>query len=80
MKAIEFVTKIKHRAIQIPNKFKYPENVKAKVIILIPDPDDQGNYNKQNLMIAFTDAAKKGVFQNISDSVAWQKQMRDDWE
>jgi len=61
-------------------QFKNLENVKAKVILLYSEAQTQGNYDKQKLLLAFAKAQKKGVFQSISNSVTWQKQLRDEWE
>lgn len=80
MQAIEFETLIKHGAIQIPQQFHSMDNVSAKVIVLFSEPETQGNYNKENLLKAFSNAQKIGAFKNITDPVAWQKQLRDEWE
>jgi hypothetical protein len=60
----------------------YPnlDKVKAKVILLYTDKPEQGNYNKQSLLLAFQKATQKGVFQHITNAVQWQKQLRDEWE
>jgi hypothetical protein len=80
MQAIEFETYIHQNSIHIPLQFQHLENRKAKVILLYSEPEKTGNYNKQSLLRAFSKAQQKGVFKNITDSVTWQKQLRDEWE
>ncbi len=80
MQAIEFETYVNHRAIQIPLQYQLIDNAKVKVILLYSEPETKGNYNKQLLLLAFTKAQQKGVFKNITNSVTWQKQSRDEWE
>ncbi len=80
MQAIEFETYVNHRAIQIPMHYQIIDNAKVKVILLYSEPETKGNYNKQLLSLAFTKAQQKGVFKNITNSVTWQKQLRDEWE
>jgi len=46
----------------------------------ISDSKQNGNYNKQQLLLAFERAKQKGVFQNINNSVTWQKKIRNEWE
>jgi len=80
MQAIEFETFINQKAIQIPLQFQYIDNVRVKVILLYSEPENKGNYNKQSLLLAFANAQQKGVFKNITNSITWQKQQRDEWE
>jgi hypothetical protein len=80
MQAIEFETYINHKAIQIPLQFQYIDNVKVKVILLYSEPEKKGNYNKQSLLVSFAKAQQKGVFENINNSITWQKDLRDEWE
>jgi len=80
MQAIEFETYVNHRAIHIPSQYQLIDNAKVKVILLYSEPEKKGNYNKQLLLLAFEKAQQKGVFINISNSVIWQKQLRDEWE
>ncbi len=80
MKAIEFETLIKQNSINIPSQFKNLDDVKAKVILLYSESEKKSNYDKKLLLLAFAKAQKKGLFEEISDSVAWQKQVRDEWE
>jgi hypothetical protein len=49
MQAIEFETYIHQHSISIPLKFRQLENIKAKIIVLY-EPEQQGNYNKQAVM------------------------------
>ncbi|MEY4904999.1 MAG: hypothetical protein RLZZ292_2814 [Bacteroidota bacterium] len=82
MQAIEFETFITHSAIKIPLQFQNLDNLKAKVIVLFsePEPKKEGNYDKGILLLAFSRAQQKGIFKSISNSVTWQKQLRDEWE
>jgi len=80
MQAIEFETTVNQRAIKIPLQYQLKDNAKVKVILLYSEPETKGNYNKQSLLLAFTNARQKGVFRDIKNSVTWQKQLRDEWE
>jgi len=80
MQAIEFETYVDQRAIQIPIQYQLIDHAKVKVILLYSEPEKKGNYNKQSLLLAFAKAQQKGVFKNITNSVTWQKQERDEWE
>lgn len=80
MQAIEFESIIHNKTIQIPFDFNFPENKKVKIIILYPEVDYVGNYNKGNFLHAIANARSAGVFNEIKDSVEWQKKIRDEWE
>jgi len=80
MKAIEFEASIKQSAIKIPLRFRHLNNLKARVIVLYSDINKPGNYDKQKLLLAFHKAQEKGIFNNIEDSINWQKEFRDEWE
>jgi len=57
------------------------KNIEYKIEVKQKTESNQtGNYNKQQLLLAFELAKQKVVFQNISDSVTWQKKIRDEWE
>ena len=56
------------------------DNVNNELIAPIPEPEQQGNYNKQALLDAFAKAQEIVVFKEITDPVVWQKQLRDEWE
>jgi hypothetical protein len=47
---------------------------------LYSESEKKSNYDKQALLLAFSKAQQKGVFENINNSITWQKQMRDEWE
>jgi hypothetical protein len=79
MQAIEFETFISQGLISIPLQY-HLHNVKAKVILLYQDAEQKGNYNKQFLLLAFSQAQQKGVFGTITNSVQWQQNIRNDWE
>jgi hypothetical protein len=38
------------------------------------------NFDKDKLRSAFKDAQNPEIFKQISDSVSWQKELRDEWE
>jgi hypothetical protein len=80
MQAIEFEALISNGQIILPLQYSNLDQVKAKVILLYADAPKQGNYNKQALLLAFQQAAQKGVFHHISNAVAWQQQLRNEWE
>ena len=80
MQAIEFETLINHSSIAIPLQYQEIDNVKAKVIVLFSETEKVGNYNKQNLLNAFAKAQQKGIFNEISNSINWQKDIRNEWE
>ena len=80
MQAIEFEAFIKGGLIQIPSYYQNLDNMKAKVIVLFPFEKTDMNYNKAKLKNAFKKAQEKTVFKTITDSVTWQKQLRDEWE
>ena len=80
MQAIEFETYVNQRAIHIPLEYQISDNAKVKVILLYSEPETERNYNKQLLLLAFTKAQEKGVFKNVTNSVTWQKKLRDEWE
>lgn len=78
MQAIEFNSFISGGMIKIPFDNKLYNNRKVKIIMLFTD--ENGNYDKQDLLLAFENAQKLNVFSKIENSVEWQKQLRDEWE
>jgi len=80
MKAIEFETTIRHGLIHIPSHYKNMENAQAKVIVMVDESSEEGNYDKTLLLEMFENANKAGLFNEMGDSVSWQKQQRNDWE
>lgn len=80
MKAIEFETTIRHGLIHVPSHYKNMENTQAKVIVLVNESSESGNYDKILLLKMFRKANKVGLFNEIVDSVSWQKELRNDWE
>lgn len=80
MKAIEFETTIRRGIIHVPSYIKNMKNTQAKVILMVEDNSETGNYNKALLSKMITKANKMGVFDEIKDSISWQKQQRNDWE
>ena len=80
MQAIEFETYIRGGLIQIPPLYKHLDNLKAKVIILFPMEVYNSNFDKEKLRNAFKNAHTRKVFKSITESVTWQKQIRDEWE
>jgi len=80
MKAIEFNTIIRRGLIHIPAIYKNMKNTKAKVIVLVDETNERGNYDKAALLEMFGKANRLALFSEINDSVTWQKQQRNDWE
>ncbi|MEN8122782.1 MAG: hypothetical protein ABFS35_20745 [Bacteroidota bacterium] len=78
MQAIEFNSFISEGVIKIPFDDKRYNNRKVKVIMLFTE--ENGNYDKQDLLFAFENAQKLNIFSKIENSVEWQKQLRDEWE
>jgi hypothetical protein len=80
MKVIEFETIIRRGLIHVPSFYKSLKNIQAKVIVMIDETNETKNYNKALLLKVFNKANKTGLFNEITDSVSWQKQQRNDWE
>jgi hypothetical protein len=80
MKAIEFETIIKHGLIHVPSNYKNMKNTQAKVIIMVEESPEIENYDKKLLLKMLSKASKSGLFNEMGDSVSWQKQQRNDWE
>jgi len=78
MQAIEFNSLISGGMIKIPFDIKLYNNRKVKIIMLFIEENE--NYDKQDLLLAFENAQKLNVFSKIENSVEWQKQLRDEWE
>ena len=79
MQAIEFISTIKEGIIRIPELYTGYDNQQARVIVLIPSIEHMNN-QKKNLAAIFKKMETKTVFGKIKDPVAWQKQLRDEWE
>jgi hypothetical protein len=80
MKVIEFETIIRRGLIHIPSYYKNMKNIQAKVIVMVDESNEPENYDRVLLLKMFSKANKTGLFNEISDSVNWQKQQRNDWE
>ncbi len=80
MKAIEFETTIRDGLIRVPSSYRNMKNTQAKVIVMVDENHETENYDKKLLLKMFGKANKSGLFNEIVDSVSWQKQQRNDWE
>ena len=80
MKTIEFETTIRDGLIHVPSNYRNMKNTQAKVIIMIDENHETENYDKKLLLKMFSKANKTALFNQISDSVSWQQQQREDWE
>lgn len=80
MKAIEFETTIHKGLIHVPSYYKNMKNTHAKVIVMVSEVSETTNYDKSLLLKILSKANKTGLFDDIGDSVSWQKQQRNDWE
>ena len=80
MKVIEFETIIRRGLIHIPSSYKNMRNIQAKVIVMVDESGGTENYDRVLLLKMFDMANKTGLFNEINDSVNWQKQQRNDWE
>lgn len=80
MRVIEFETTIRRGLIHVPSNYKNMKNTQAKVIVMVSEGADAGNYDKASLSKLLSKANKSGLFNEIVDSVSWQKQQRNDWE
>lgn len=80
MNTIEFESYITQNCIQIPLKYTIIKDTKVKVCLQFPEDVAIGNYNKAALLLAFENIKGNKIFDNITDSSAWQSELRDDWE
>jgi len=80
MKAIEFETTIRDGLIRVPSSYRNMKNTQAKVIVMVDENHETENYDKKLLLKIFSKANKTGLFNEISNSVSWQQQQRNDWE
>ena len=77
---IEFWGKIEDGVIRLPAEYlgKY-SGLDAKILIMAKPQLDLED-KKARLKSAFANISERNIFQNISDPVRWQKNMRDEWE
>jgi len=80
MKAIEFETTIRDGLIRVPSNYKNMKNTQAKVTVVFNENHETENYDKKLLLKMFSKANKSGIFNEIVDSVSWQKHQRNEWE
>lgn len=80
MKSIKFETIIRQGVIEIPKQYKNLTNPHAKVIVIVNEDVEKANFDKDALSGIIIEANRIGLFKDLSDSVAWQKNQRDDWE
>lgn len=79
MQAIEFTSTIKDGVISLPQEYLVHENKQARVIVLLK-PTKILRPQKQRLADIFARMHQRTMFRKIADPVAWQKQLRDEWE
>jgi hypothetical protein len=79
MKAIEFQTLVNNGEIKIPKQYDI-NNETVKVIVLYDGARSLKNYDKNNLISAFSHAKEMEPFKKIEDSILWQKESRNEWE
>lgn len=80
MQSFEFETYISHNCINIPIIYPQLNNHKAKINIELTDINNNGNYNKSELVSALEKLKKSNVFINIENSIIWQQELRNEWE
>ena len=80
MRIYEFETTVSQNSINLPIELDDLNDKKVKVELKIEEENPKGNYNKKALAAAFQKAIDHNVFKNITDAVAWQRELRDEWE
>lgn len=80
MQAIEFTSKIKNGVIEIPLKYKQFVGKIARIIVLTDDDAiQQTSQDRETIQSILQQLGERGVFKGISDPVAWQRSIRDEW-
>jgi hypothetical protein len=80
MGVIEFSGKIEHGQIRLPVQYAGYNNAQVRVVVWINSPASSDISKKERLRIAFQKMKNINMFSKIQDPVAWQKQLRDEWE
>ena len=80
MRVYEFETTVSQNMINLPIELDDLNNKKVKVELKIDEENPKGNYDKKALTEAFKELIKHDVFRDIKDPVAWQRELRDEWE
>ncbi len=80
MHKIEFETVLSGNMISIPSSFLPLNKKKAKIVIELSEDETSGNFNKESLLKAFKKAKDHKIFNDIDDSVQWQKELRNEWK
>jgi hypothetical protein len=80
MKAIEFNTVIKEGLIHIPKIYQDLSETNARVIVMYEDSTGISDFDKDSFRLTINKARDLGLFRDITDSVDWQKKLRDEWE
>ena len=80
MRALEFEALISNGMIKIPQNMPQLENIKTRVVLLYPADMPDMQTDKTQLMAAFQQLEDKNAFRDMTDSVEWQKGLRDEWE
>lgn len=79
MQALEFSTTINNGLIRLPEIYQAWDNATVRVIVLTEKPVTITS-QKENLRAIFAKMQKVELFKTIDNPVAWQKQLRDEWE
>lgn len=79
MQAIEFSGTIEGGVIRLPEQYSNYNNQNARVILLI-QPQEKVPSQKKRLATIFQKMKSKKMFRKISDPLAWQKQLRNEWD
>lgn len=79
MNSLEFTTRIEHGVIHLPKEFEDYENSVAHVVVTIEAPE-KWQEKKERLIAAFRKAQQAKLFQDIEDPVAWQRELRNEWD
>ncbi len=79
MDAIEFSGKIEKGLIRLPKQYEGYDNSQVRVIVLI-DASKNIVGKKERFRNALKKMEKVNMFSKIQDPVAWQKEIRNEWD
>jgi hypothetical protein len=79
MEPIEFLTRIENGMMQLPLGLAQYPNALIRIIVQ-PQESPDLRLKKAKLKAIFLKMGEKNLFSKISDGVAWQKQLRNEWE
>ena len=77
MKAIETRGEVHNGMLHIPLSDPDLENREVKVVVMWEETETRKN-KKEEFLKAVDAIARKGVFKDITDPVAWQRKMREE--